>query len=131
MEKKKKIEELSGSFPVIFSPSGEKPSDYVMEMIKEKTLKFNSIYVIYNPDCGCEIDQFVLLDRYPMSKKIHFFCPKCHTGCLLEISDPILFHYPLQNLDLTREELRDGVIMDSYQKEYLESYANEIAQKLS
>src|SRR5574338_224262 len=44
--------------------------------------------VIYHPNCGCSIDSFVVLDRFPMSEKIIACqCPECKNYCTMEISD--------------------------------------------
>jgi hypothetical protein len=80
--------------------------------------------VIYHPDCGCEVESFVVLDRYPMSEKIHAKCPQCKEYCLLEISDPIVFHVPLLNKDWSLEDLKKSHITESDQKEFILAYIN-------
>lgn len=95
---------------------------YLRQVAKEKEY----LCVIYNPDCGCEVDQFVVLDRYPMSEKIHSICPSCKKGCLMEISDPIVFHLPLPNKDYSLEDLKEMKIMDGPQKWLIESYIRDI-----
>lgn len=82
-----------------------------------------SIYVIYHPDCGCPVDQFVLLDRFPMSEKIMGSCPNCKKGCLMEISNPIIFYCPLQQKDISLKELaKEMVITKSWQAQFLLAY---------
>ena len=86
--------------------------------------KMSAIYVIYNPDCGCPIDQFVILDRYPMTKKIFSICPECKKSCFMEISNPIVFHDPIREADFMLKDLKDMIINDSPQKKYLIAYQN-------
>lgn len=82
----------------------------------------NSLCVIYNPDCGCKIDQFVILDRYPMSKEIICACPECKKGCLMKISKPIRFHLPLTSQDFSLKELKKLVVPAGRQEEFIKSY---------
>ena len=81
-----------------------------------------AISVIYNPDCECPIDQFFLLDRYPMSKKIISSCPECKKNAYMEISDPIIFHSELPEQDFELKDLMDMVINSSWQEKYLKAY---------
>ncbi len=81
--------------------------------------------VIYNPDCGCKVDQFFTLDRFPMSKKIHNKCSVCLKYCLSEITDPILFHCLIRKEDYTLEELKKAFVLDSDQKFLIEAYQNQ------
>ena len=98
---------------------------FIEDLCKRRSEELTSIYVIYRPDCGCPIEQIVLLDRYPMSEKIHMKCPECNKGCLTEISDPIIFHCPLLKQDYSQKDLKEFIITESRQKEYIESYRNE------
>lgn len=81
-----------------------------------------SVAVIYNPDCGCPIDHFVLLDRFPMSTKIISSCSECKKGCLMEISEPIIFHDQLTETDFSLEDLDEMIITDSWQYPFLLEY---------
>lgn len=85
-----------------------------------------SLCVIYNPNCGCSCDQFIFLDRYPMSPKILCTCPVCKKGCIMEITDPIIFHIPLLNRDYSLKDLIEMEITKTYQSDYIFEY-----QKLS
>ena len=81
------------------------------------------LQVVYNPSCGCPIDQMVLLDRFPMSDKIICCkCPQCAKGCVFEISDPIIFHDPLRNEDITLEELYKAIVPDGEQSHLIRKY---------
>lgn len=82
----------------------------------------SKLCVIYNPDCGCNIDQFVVLDRFPMSKKIMARCPVCEKVCLMEISDPIIFHCPVRKEDYSLDDLKQMYVTDSDQKPYIDAY---------
>ena len=103
----------------------DQEKQWIEDLCKRKSEELTSIYVIYRPDCGCPIEQTVLLDRFPMPKKIMIQCPECKKGCLTEISDPIIFHCPILKQDYTREDLKEFVINESRQKEYIESYRDE------
>lgn len=82
------------------------------------------VSVIYNPDCGCPCDSFVLLDRFPMPGLIIASeCPICKKFTNMKISDPILFHTEIWG-DFTLDDLEDSIIMDTWQKYYLECYQN-------
>ncbi len=84
--------------------------EIVLEMIRRHTESLESLCVIYHPDCGCPIEQMVVLDRYPMSPKIISTCPSCSKGCLMEISNPIRFYLPLLKQDYELKDLKDMVI---------------------
>ncbi len=94
----------------------------VISYLKWKAERDSSICVIYNPDCGCPLDQFVLLDRFPMSKKIISSCPECKKNAYMEISNPIIFHSQLTDEDFSLKDLIDMVINSSWQEEYLKEY---------
>ncbi|HEY3527457.1 MAG TPA: hypothetical protein VGK47_14775 [Nitrososphaeraceae archaeon] len=103
----------------------EAQKDHFRSYIKWKCEQQISLCVIYHPNCGCEVDQFVLLDRYPMSEKIISRCPACDKGILMEISDPIIFHLPLTKQDYTLEDIKNGYVTDSPQKHWIEMYKNQ------
>lgn len=92
-------------------------------LCKKKSQEMTEVCVIYHPDCGCTLEHFVVLDRYPMSPKIHHLCPQCNKGCLLEISEPIIFSAQIGG-DFSLEELKDGVTTDGPQKPFLDCYKN-------
>ncbi len=96
-----------------------------LELIKRRAEENSRLCVIYNPNCGCNVDQFVILDRYPMSEKIRCLCPSCHKGCAMEISDPILFHLPLTNQDFSLEDLKNSVITASPQEWIIRKYCEQ------
>lgn len=102
-----------------FSTEQERMIRYLVEAKRREN---ESMWVIYTPDCQCSIEQFVMLDRYPMSPKIHGMCPECKKYCLMEISDPIRFHLPLTNQDYVLEDFKDMQIMPSPQEHYLRMY---------
>lgn len=87
--------------------------------------ELNAMTVIYNPDCGCSVDQFVLLDRYPMSKKIISTCPVCQKGCLMEITNPPVFHIELNDQDYQLDDLCEMNISQSNQSPYILLYQQE------
>lgn len=89
--------------------------------IKRQREKEQSFSVIYTPNCGCPNEYFVILDRFPMSKKIHSRCEKCGY-MMLEISNPIRFHLPLTDKDYTLNELMQMQIMPGRQEEYIKAY---------
>jgi pyridoxine/pyridoxamine 5'-phosphate oxidase len=100
----------------------EEQKKWFDHFIEKRQRELSSVNVIYRPTCGCPYEYTVLLDRFPMSKKIMIHCKDCKKGTFLEISDPIIFHFPWNKQDITLEELRKMEIMDSPQKPYLESY---------
>jgi hypothetical protein len=92
--------------------------NYFRQQFKERS----RLCVIYNPDCKCNVDQFVVLDRFPMSEKILCMCPVCDKGCLMEISDPIIFHCPIRKEDYTLDDLKNMHVKESDQKPYIDAY---------
>lgn len=90
-----------------------------LEMMAEEAAH---ISVIYTPSCGCPIEQFYVLDRFPMSPKIMSQCPECKKGCLMEISDPIMFYEPLSKKDFSLKDLSEGHIPPSRQHPYMVAY---------
>jgi len=97
----------------------EEQKDYARAFLKHIADEQTRLCVIYNPDCGCSIDQMVVLDRYPMSPKIISRCPECKKGCLMEISDPIRFHLPLTDQDFSLEDLKDFIVDETCDQAYL------------
>lgn len=106
----------------ISSKDDQERNEYLKALLNWHAEESSYLMVIYTPDCGCLIEQFVVLDRYPMSKKIICQCPECKRGCLMEISDPIQFHLPLTKQDVSLQELADGVVTESRQKPFIEAY---------
>lgn len=98
--------------------------DYFRRIAKEK----ERLCVIYRPSCGCEYDSFVVLDRVPMSKKIHHLCELCNKGCFLEISDPIVFHCPWNEKDISLYDLLDMQITEGSDQEYFIKYYHVLAK---
>jgi hypothetical protein len=99
----------------------EKKKRMMEQLVEQRARDLTNVCIAYRPDCGCEIEQFVVLDRYPMSPKIRSACPVCKKGCLMEISEPPLFHTEIGG-DFTLEELTKSFISDSWQKEWLHLY---------
>ena len=79
------------------------------------------ISVIYTPDCKCPIEQFVIVDTFPMAKRFLTRCPKCDLGCLMLLSDPIIFHVN-QGKDLSLDDLKEMNIPPTWQKGILDRY---------
>lgn len=104
----------------------QKKKEYIEYYKKFIAKDLARLWVIYNPDCGCKIDQFVALDRYPMSPKIMFKCPECNQGCLLGISDPIIFHSKLENKDYSLEEMKDVIFTDEDMEYLVSCYLKEL-----
>lgn len=87
------------------------------------------VQVEYTPSCGCEVVLDVLLDRYPMSLKIHTTCPNCKKGILASISDPVQFYLPYIDKSIPLEELINCVLYKSRQKPFLIEYIKESNRK--
>lgn len=100
----------------------EQQKQYMYALMQEKSREKSYIYVLYRPSCGCEYFESVLLDRFPMSPKIHSICRDCCKGSLHEIVDPIEFYLPLTEQIFTLDDLRKMEITDGPQKAYLEAY---------
>lgn len=100
----------------------EERKKYIEHMMEQRSKDRESLCVIYNPDCGCRVDHFVVLDRYPMSEKIHSQCALCKKGCLFEITHPIIFHQPMMNEDYTLDQLKEMVVTDTWQAAYIHCY---------
>ena len=97
-------------------------NEEALHYARRKMEEATKISVIYNPDCGCEVDQFYALDRFPMSPVILATCPECKKFCHMEISEPITFHCKLSDTDISLEDLQDAVITESNQSNYLKAY---------
>jgi hypothetical protein len=102
----------------------EEEKDFVKHMMARKAKELESLCVIYNPSCGCVLDQFVVLDRFPMSEKIICSCPGCDKYCHMQISEPIRFHLPLTEKDYSLEELKSMIVTNSPQKDLIQAYQN-------
>lgn len=96
--------------------------DVLRYLVESRRREEESLCVIYTPDCGCPVEQFVLLDRFPMSKKIRGVCPECKKGCLMEIIDPIRFHLPMTDQDYELKDLVGMHVTDTYQKNLILAY---------
>lgn len=94
----------------------------IREMVKRRSIELTSISVVYTPSCGCEIELDVILDRFPMSEKIHHICPNCHKGILAEITNPIEFWEPLNKQKFYLEDLKTMEIQESHQSHLLNLY---------
>lgn len=103
--------------------------EYLEELICREKIRMSSLTVIYHPSCGCKIDQFVYLDRYPMSSKIISQCPHCNQGCQMLISDPIIFHLGLTDEDYILEDLEDLIITENSQRPYVQAYINSVLSR--
>lgn len=100
----------------------DKEKQYIANRLELEMLKKSSVSVIYTPDCGCPIETLFILDRYPMSEKIHSTCMACGKSCLMEISDPIRFHIPILDLDINIYDLKDVEITSGPQEDLLLKY---------
>ena len=104
----------------------EREKEYVTQLGKYHAKQKCLLSVIYHPTCGCNLEMFVILDRYPMSEKIIAHkCQGCEKYCTLEISDPPLFHLPLTKQDFTLGDLRkfgSAPTWEPEQQPYIESY---------
>ena len=79
--------------------------------------------VIYKSDCGCDVFKTYIIDRFPMSPVILSRCPECKKHCHMEISNPIIFYDPLNDVEIPIEKFIDDYkIMDTPQKPYIEAY---------
>ncbi len=111
-------------FKVIVWPEGvtNDQKKYLEGFLRSQSEEKTRLCVIYNPSCGCAVDQFVLLDRFPMSEKIISSCPVCKKRCYMEISDPIKFHLPLLEEDYSLMDLKNMIVTEGPQKHLIEAY---------
>lgn len=109
-----------------YAVTSEYKIKYLEEILFREKVRLNSLMVIYHPSCGCELDQFVLLDRYPMSEKIISTCPGCNQPGHMELSDPLAFYLPVTEEIYFLEDLKNMVITDTPQKSFIEAYVNSI-----
>lgn len=106
-------------WPEGFTEEMKKEFEYEIERsCKRKEM----LCVIYDPSCGCQYESCVVLDRFPMSEKIHHRCDDCRKGCMLEISDPIRFHLPMTKQDYSLYDLMDMVVMAGDQHDLIKAY---------
>jgi hypothetical protein len=126
-EKIEKLKKKLGIEHLVYAKDATDEDMYeVLLHLESNIIRKKFISVIYNPDCGCPIDNMVVLDRYPMSSKILFYrCPHCLKGCTMEISNPIIFHSKLLDEYYPLEDLINMHITDSPQKPFLEAYRQE------
>ncbi len=96
--------------------------DEVKWMMRQQAMELNSLQVIYTPSCGCDGEIGYVLDRYPMSPKIHHRCESCQKYVMACISDPIRFYLKLTDEEYSLEQLREMFITDGPQKEWIERY---------
>lgn len=113
----------SPSYLVFPKDFPEDKKEYFRHLAEQRAMEQTQICVVYRPNCGCPVEDLVVLDRFPMSKKIHSKCRECGKGILTEISDPIIFTSKLQG-DFTLEELASSYFTESRQKIFLEKYKN-------
>lgn len=104
----------------------EKLKEHILDMLKRNYDRHFSIYVVYKPSCGCDETREVLLDRYPMSQKIHGKCHECVNYLLFEISNPIKFYCPWEESEYSLHDLFESYLPDSPQKPFLECYLREL-----
>lgn len=100
----------------------EAQKESIYAMMKAKAQEKTYIYVLYRPSCGCDYFESVLLDRVPMSPKIHSKCRDCGKYSLHEIVEPIEFYLPLTEQIFHLDDLRKMEITEGPQKAYLETY---------
>lgn len=106
----------------------EEQKNWMKAFLNRKAQELMQVCVIYTPNCGCEYESFVVLDRYPMSKKIISKCEVCKKGIFLEISNPIRFHQPWDEKDFELKDMIDMYISNdptNYQFEWLLAYQKE------
>jgi len=94
----------------------------VIELIKHKAKQEESLYVMYESDCGCEGYETVLLDRFPMSEKIMHQCHLCKKGIICSITQPPIFYLPLLKQKYTHQEMSEMLVTEGRQKELIEAY---------
>jgi len=105
----------------------EKKKYFLDDVVRRRAEELSPVYVIYScPRCpGVEHD--VLLDRYPMSEKIHAMCKHCNKYTLLEIFKPILFYCPWNKKTLEQKDLKDMYIdPTNRQAVFISLYAEEV-----
>jgi len=102
----------------------DEEKDFIKNLMERRSRELETLFVIYNPSCGCKVDQFVVLDRFPMSQEFISSCPQCDKYCHMEISNPIRFHLALEEKDYSLEELKTMIATNSPQKELIEAYQN-------
>lgn len=130
IEKKSKFIYLDPNF----KPT-ELQKQYIESFAKEQELKNNSLSMAYKPDCKCECKMDYILDRYPMSEKIHTNCPICKKHILAELIRPYIFYYKLWDKEYSLKEITIDFLLDKnhrqiglifqYQLEYLENLWDE------
>lgn len=87
--------------------------------IAEKRKKM--VHILYTPSCGCDYQATVLLDRFPMSYKIHSQCHMCKKGVLVEITEPTIYYIPEKDEEMTEGEMVKYLEINSkVEKECLE-----------
>lgn len=78
---------------------------YIESFAKEQEFRLNSLAMSYKPSCGCDCKMDFILDRYPMSEKIHTTCPICEKGVLAELIRPYIFYFKLWDKEFSWKEV--------------------------
>lgn len=105
-------------------PEGFSKEDVYGELkyIESNLWRKEAVAVIYHAKCGCEIEYMILLDRYPMTRKVWNTCPQCKSLHLMDISNPIKFYSKHLDKDYELKDLINMEIPDNPQKHFLELY---------
>lgn len=86
----------------------EEQKKYIKEVIRRKALEEMSLYMFYKNNCKCKDFLTVLLDRFPMTSKIHTMkCDACGKGGFASQEYPPAFFIPLLKQEFSIFELKD------------------------
>ena len=86
---------------------------YILYSMNKAEKRKKMVHVLYTPSCKCDYQATVLLDRFPMSHKIHSRCDMCKKGVLLEITEPTIYYIPATDEEMTESEMRKYLEINS------------------
>jgi hypothetical protein len=101
-----------------FEPT-ELQKQYIEQFAREKERDLNSLSMSYKPSCGCECLMDFMIDRYPMSEKIHTSCPICKKHILAELIRPYIFYFKLLEKEFSlKEVVSEEFVLEKNHRQY-------------
>lgn len=100
----------------------EEQKQYFIAAFKDIVERETQIYMFYQCECGTDTYESVLLDRFPMSETIIFECVDCKKLNHCHPVVPYEFYLPLTKQIFSLEDLKEMMIVDGPQAEFLKAY---------
>ena len=105
----------------------EEQKRYIDDYFKYKTEEMCSLYIMYEPECGCHHHLPVLFDRYPLCEKIRTECKECNDCFMYKLVEPLEFYIPLyENEVFTVEQLSKMHMRRNRQSDLIEELLRDL-----